>query len=213
MHSGYSLEARDDMVGACRSYESILPDISDPPSGLANATEYRVWTELLLSSYAMLFSRRILAHSRQIHGLLSDNAEIPPASLLAPFRAYAKDWNARHVGRTENARALKVWRSYYDVLSVLVQSDVVQPVFESRLQQFTELKKVESFYEHLLMQKVSFPRADQANTQVEGWVDQVMANWRVVSNQRWREEELGQGGRAMLGRGVLEVGFASFYSD
>lgn len=78
-------------------------------------------------------------------------------------------------------------------------------MFVTKLEQSVELKKVETTYESILMKEVKFPRADQANAQIESWVDQVMANWRTMCGSTWQEEDL-RGGRLALGRSVLDVG-------
>ena len=89
---------------------------------------------------------------------------------------------------------------------MLLQRGTPQHVFDSKLQQGLELKKVEATYESILLKESSFPRADQANSNIESWVDQMMANWRVMCGHTWQNEDLGEGGKASLGRGVLEVG-------
>lgn len=135
------------------------------------------------------------------------NAIIPSAVILAPFRAYAKCCDVTTGARAGRAHSpSRVWRAYYDTLSVLLQNDMVQPIFHSKSQQRAELKSVEATYEAILLEEVSFPRADQVNAQVESWVDQVMANWRIMCGPTWLEGDLGKSDKAALGRGVLEVG-------
>ena len=89
---------------------------------------------------------------------------------------------------------------------MLLQRRIPQHVFDSKSQQGLELKKVEATYESILLKESKFPRADQANSHIESWVDQVMANWSVMCGDTWQNEDLGEGGKASLGRGVLEVG-------
>lgn len=100
---------------------------------------------------------------------------------------------------------LPTWGQYYDTLSVLLQRETTQQVFDSRLQQSVELKKVEATYESVLLKESKFPSANEANTQIESWVDQVMANWRVLCGHTWQDEDLGEGGKLSLGRGVIDV--------
>lgn len=102
---------------------------------------------------------------------------------------------------------MRTWGLYYNTLSVLLQRKTTQHVFDSKLQQGVELKKVEASYESILLKETKFPRADQANSQIESWVDQVMANWRTMCGHTWQDEDL-EGGKAALGRGVLEVGLS-----
>ena len=198
------------MRDALRLYESMLPYILNLSSTFANTSEHQSWTERFLSRYCTLASRHVTAHAGQPHELLSNTATIPSASLLAPFRAYANHWDSKTTARIgAAAQSSKVWRAYYDVLSVILQAGMVQPIFQSKLQQSKELKSVEKTYETILLKEVSFPRADQASTLIENWVDQVMANWRMMCSSTWRDEDLQGDSKAALGHGVLDVGSLS----
>ena len=143
----------------------------------------------------MLSSRHVTANVAQ------------PQDLLSPFRAFA-DHCERNTWRntSQNSSHGRVWQAYYDTLSVLFQHGMVQPMFKSRLHQATELRKVQVMYEAALLKEVKFPRADQLNSQVESWVDQVMANWRVMCGSGWQDDDLGEGGKAGMDRVVLDVG-------
>ena len=99
----------------------------------------------------------------------------------------------------------RAWKAYYDALSIMIQHDIVQPVFKSRLQQSAELRKVEAVYQGILLREIQFPKANQANSLIEDWVDQVMVNWRVMCGGSWKDEDLGDGGKTSLCRSVLEV--------
>ena len=206
---GLSLEETNSLGEAIRNYESMLPYITSLPSTSADAPEQRYWTESLLTRHCMLSSRHVSAN--QVSPSIS---AVPPSRLLAPFRAYSKYWdtkgpsNAGALLKTRDRQSsyMRTWGYYYDTLSVLLQRQSTQQVFDSRLQQAVELKKVEAIYESILLTEVKFPRADQANSQIESWVDQVMANWRVMCGHTWQDEDLGEGGKASLGRGVLDVG-------
>ena len=139
---------------------------------------------------------------------------VPPSRVLAPFRAYSKYWNtksASNVGmptKADDRQSLSVrtWACYYDTLSVLLQRETGDHVFDSKLQQRVELKKIEAMYESILLEEITFPRADQSSSLIESWVDQVMANWRVMCGHTWQNEDFGKGGKASLGYGVLNVG-------
>ena len=174
----------------------------------ADTPEHRYWTESLLTRNCILSSRHVSAKQG------SPSISVAPSSrFLAPFRAYSKYWDAKstyNVGTPfkagdKHSSYLRTWGCYYDTLSVLLHRENTQHVFGSRLQQGIELKKVEATYESILLKATKFPRADQANLQIESWVDQVMANWRVMCSHTWKDEDLGEGGKAALGRGVLEA--------
>ena len=206
---GLSLEETNSPEEAIRTYESMLPHISSLPSTIANAQEERYWTEGLLTRHCMLSSRPISAN--QVSPSIS---AVPPSRVLAPFRAYSKYWETKSASDTGvllkagdwQSPCLRTWSSYYDTLSVMLQRENVQHVFDSKLQQAVELKKVEATYESILLKETNFPRADQANSHIESWVEQVMANWRVMCGHTWQDEDLGEGGKTSLGRGVLSVG-------
>ena len=206
---GLSLEETSSLGEANRTYESMLPYITSLPSTLANTPEYRYWTESLLTRHCMLSSRHVSAN--QVSPSIS---AVPPSRVLAPFRAYSKYWDTKSASNTgtlfkagdRHSSYMGTWGCYYDTLSVLLQRETTQHVFDSKLQQGLELKKVEATYESVLLRETKFPRADQDSSQIESWVDQVMANWRAMCGHTWQDEDLGEGGKAALGRGVLDVG-------
>ncbi|KAL9130552.1 MAG: hypothetical protein Q9175_006997, partial [Cornicularia normoerica] len=205
---GLSLEETNSLGEAIRTYESMLPYITSLPSTFANTSEQRYWTESLLTRHCMLSSRHVSAN--QVSPSIS---AVPPSRVLAPFRAYSRYWDSKGASNRgtlfragdRHSSYMRTWGYYYDTLSVLLQRETTRHVFDSRLQQGVELKKVEAIYESILLKETTFPRADQANSQIESWVDQVMANWRIMCGHTWQDEDLGQGGKASLGRGVLDI--------
>ena len=205
---GLALEETNSVEEASRTYESMLPHITSLLSTSASTQEQRYWTENLLTRHCMLSSRHV--STNQGSPLIS---AVPPSRVLAPFRAYSKYWDTKNASSTGVSKAgdwqrscMRTWSCYYDTLSVLLQRENIQHVFGSKLQQAVELKKVEATYESILLGETTFPRADQANSHIESWVDQVMANWRVMCGHTWQDEDLGEGGKASLGSGVLKVG-------
>ena len=205
---GLSLEKTNSPREATRTYESMLPYITSLPSTFAKAPEQRYWTESLLTRHCMLSSYHI--STKQSPPI----SAVPPSRILAPFRAFSKYWDTKgasipglhnKIGERQSSYT-RTWGCYYDTLSVLLQREGTAHVFDSKLQQGAELKKVEAAYEGVLLKETQFPKADQANSQIERWVDQVMANWRIMCGHTWQDEDLGAGGKASLGRGVLDVG-------
>lgn len=204
---GLSLEKTNSPREATRTYESILPYITSLSSTFANAPEQRYWTESLLARHCMLSGYHISTNQSP------PISAVPPSRVLAPFRAFSKYWDTKGASNTglhnktdeRQSTYIRTWGCYYDTLSVLLQRAATAHVFDSKLQQGAELKKVEAAYEGVLLKEMKFPKADQANLQVESWVDQVMANWRIMCGHTWQDEDLGAGGKAFLGRGVLDV--------
>ena len=152
-----------------------------------------------------------------------------------PFRAWANFWerssgDSQAPGSTIERGALQerrsIWRAYYNLLSLLLQHGYSYPILASskevepsriqgdgdevqaqtRRQQIEELQRVETTYEGLLLKEVSFPRANENNSEVLSWVDQVMLNWSVLTSPTWYDNDLTSGGQEGVGRNVLEVG-------
>jgi hypothetical protein len=119
-----------------------------------------------------------------------------------------------------------MWMAYYATLSEILKHGLVySPTYTdrhpqvlrspdvltgdefqaARLKQRTELKNVEGRIESKLLAETSFPRANGRNGRVERWVDAVMQNWRVMCGRTWQDEELGEGGKNAIARGVLDV--------
>ena len=153
---------------------------------------------------------------------------------LAPFRIWASFWESTSQYRSttqanqsiaiESAAKRQIWRLYYDTLSAILQRGQAYPMTthtnpyvpetstgdvhssrNSKLQQSTELRRVESIYEGLLLSDIPFPKANETNMEVEHWTDQVMANWRVVFGPAWSASDLGSGGKETVTRNVLAV--------
>ena len=207
---GTALEQEDKDREAVRTYASMSPYISDLPPKIASVLEHQLWTQRLLVRHLFLTSRYVISNREKPGELFSSASLLATGSLLSPFRAYASFYEARDpaFGRKfpiEDDPRRHAWKAYYDVISIMIQHDIVQPVFKSRSQQSAELKRVEGVYQGLLLGDFEFPRADEENYHIELWVDQVIANWRAMCGRSWKDEDLGEGGKASLSRGVVEV--------
>ena len=183
--------------------------ISDLSPKIASIPEHQLWTKMLLLRHLFLTSRYIKSNREKPGELFSSAPLIAPGSLLSPFRAYASFYEAREPAFLQkfpvDDDSRYGFKAYYDVISIMIQHDIVQPVFRSRSQQAAELKRVEGVYQSILTGQFEFPRADEENYHIELWVDKVIANWRTMCGRSWKEEDLGEGGKASLSRGVLEV--------
>ena len=176
-------------------------------------------------------ARHVKSRLQNLDDLLSPASLITTTSILPPFRAWAKLLASGPEYVTNTAQSIKmgpsrrqIWQSYYTSLSVLlryrasyeskrrkkpIKSAVAdfnnRFLFESKLAQSAELKRVENAYENLLLSEVGFPKASEANVEVEDWTDQVTANWCLLTGSEWDEEDLEQGGKAAVSRRILAV--------
>jgi cargo-transport protein YPP1 len=113
-----------------------------------------------------------------------------------------------------------VWKAYHNTLSNTLQGGLPYPLpgasaegspspsvenFHARLQQRAELQHVQNTYESLMLEEIKFPRADEVNQEIEEWVESVVGNWRVLCGSTWQDDDLGEGGKEGVSRGVLEV--------
>lgn len=179
--------------------------------------EERLWTERLLARFCVLTNQ-----TSSISGVSTSNTSRD----LTAFRAWAQFWEGRPghgiialEGPSVESSILRrhIWKAYYDTLSdILQQSLIYEPPLKTtaeksnnltaiRILQRVELKRVEMTYEGILLKEFRFPKATEANEEVEDWVEQVMGNWRVFCGLSWSDEELGEGGQDAVGRNVLDV--------
>ncbi|KAF7189889.1 putative cargo-transport protein ypp1 [Pseudocercospora fuligena] len=183
--------------------------------------ELRRWTERLLARACMYSVKKMPSPSA------GDLAEA-----YSPFRAWGEFWQRAptHQGVTAPSRLdlprRQVWKAYYDLLSSILQHGLIygpeQKGFSfsflplssalsetervaARQRQRAELHRVESAYESLLLEETKFPKASQANTEVEEWADQVVTNWGLFTGPDWSDADLGKGGKQSVSRGVLEI--------
>ncbi|TAQ86666.1 hypothetical protein B7494_g5025 [Chlorociboria aeruginascens] len=195
---------------AQETFASALPILSSVSSGPANRKEVRCWAELFLTGCCMTLARAVSAH---INSLLESET-------LSAFRAWAKFWDRQsplptggHLPQAEIPRR-EIWREYYVTLSQLLEENLPFPITalavthtetSLRLQQRAELKKVEARYEALLLEEVTFPKAEDSSPEFESFVNIVIQNWRILCGSSWAEHELGEGGSEAVSRGVLDI--------
>ena len=202
-------------------YDSVLPLLSTMPATITNTLEYRRWAERLLTRSCLIEHRRSQRKFRAGQG------SIDIEQLLVPFRTWAKLWDGKSgqglvpgntSGIDSSSHRREVWKDYYHTLSEVLQQGHVyahqhapnsSTQSGARMLQIAELRNVETTYEALLLQEVSFPRADEVNYEVDEWVDQVMSNWSIICGPTWHDEDLGQGGQESASRGVLDVRYHS----
>jgi hypothetical protein len=102
----------------------------------------------------------------------------------------------------------EIWTRYYSFLTTVLQNGLTYFGTNdgpARPQQASELRRVETICEGILLREVKFPTASSQNSQVEEWVEQVISNWEVLCGPEWQDSDLGDGGQNTVGRNVLEV--------
>ncbi|KAL9033992.1 MAG: hypothetical protein Q9180_005651, partial [Flavoplaca navasiana] len=216
---------------AHRTYASMLPLISSTTLASRSLPEYRIWTERLLARYSMLMQNspggpqgigsQPRFYTKQTLAPFRAWAELPWTDSAQSGGNIGQPASSITL-RTSTRR--RVWQLYYNALSAILQRGLPYPPVghepstsaqtntgnvESsaglKLQQSLELRRVENIYEDILLKEVPFPKADEANAEVESWTDQVVANWRVISNSSWQNEDLGKGGKEAMTRNVLAI--------
>ncbi|KAK2000069.1 filamentation protein [Colletotrichum falcatum] len=195
-------------------FDSALASVSLAWTGRSAPRQSKVWSELFLTEYCMLHSEALRANERP----LAD-----PDS-LACFRAWARYWESMSgpvtggYGYRGSVPRRQVWLEYYLALSTILELDIPFPTgflgkttneTSANNQLKTELKKTEAAYEALLISETSFPRADETREEVESFVRVVVRNWSILCGRGWKEQDLGQGGRESLSRGVLDTLYAT----
>ena len=187
----------------------------------ARSPELRKWNERLLARACLHFNAR--TPSQSIESL---------TDALRAFNSWNDFWQRSPpttAGHGDSPSRIdvprrQVWRAYYDLLSTVLQSGLMYSIVSSdrihvgtkdtipeehqtpsKQRQRTDLKRVESTYESLLIQETQFPKASQTNLEVEQWIEQAMRNWRIICGFGWTDAELGQGGKESVSRTMLEI--------
>jgi cargo-transport protein YPP1 len=197
---------------ALETFKSALPMLSSISAKSVDASpEQRIWTELLLTQFCLLSS----------HTIKTKLSSLLESETLSAFRAWASFWEHNQASSPAGGYAAysdvsrrQIWKEYYTTLSIILQQGLPYPTtsiataytdYSSRNQQQAELQRVESKYEDLLLKEVQFPRADQANDEVEDWADLVVQNWKVLSGSNWLDEDEDHSGREAVSRRVLDI--------
>ncbi|KAI5205808.1 hypothetical protein E4T39_02789 [Aureobasidium subglaciale] len=218
---GVAKEQNLSLDSALLVYSQALPAIDQAPVNLSAYLEYRTWAARLLGRICSLQSNQ--GHTST---LASANAA------LISYRAWARIWSGDSSSRTtapsyslgpHDISNKDVWALYYNFLSFVLASDLIytssnespltihdsaylsSDLAKARLRQRSELKQVESAYESLLLYKTKFPQASQSNQEVELWANSVISNWSILCGPKWREIDLGEGGKATVGRSTLDI--------
>ncbi|KAK0899813.1 hypothetical protein LTR02_009458, partial [Friedmanniomyces endolithicus] len=189
----------------------------------SRSPELRRWTERLLARACMSDYGRTLQPTL-----------VTLTGSLISFRAWTSFWQRAPPQASgsgaKNTRVdiprRQVWKAYYNLLSVILSHDLLynvsatarselllvpqraistQQYMDAKIRQRAELKRVEITYESVLLNETQFPKASQTNAEVELWIEQAVINWKTLSSADWTDEELGDGGKATLGRDMLDI--------
>ena len=191
-----------------------MPWLSSLKNLNAESPLFKSWTERLLVQLCKLSDQST-----------ERGDYVEPADALQTYRFWAKYWESAGKAAAADGMALhrrSAWKAYYDTLSVFLreksiygldatsydassEKPAIQPPAHVRLQQRAELKRVETTYESILLKETYFPKASENNHEIEAWADAVIENWRVLCGPSWSDDDLGEGGKEGVGRGVLDV--------
>ncbi|KAM5351252.1 hypothetical protein ACJ41O_003975 [Fusarium nematophilum] len=199
-----------EMKQALAAFRSGLPSLGRVWADQGMGRQLRYWSELFLTEYCMLSSQ----------AFQNNEASLGEPDSLACYRSWARFWDTMATpvtggyGFKGSVPRRRVWNEYYLALSQIVEFDLPFPTgfvnntagdLSPRNQLRVELKHAETTYQVLLLGETSFPRADEEREEVEAFVGLVLRNWSIICGRGWREDDLGQGGRNSLSRGVLDT--------
>ncbi|EMD92529.1 hypothetical protein COCC4DRAFT_58087 [Bipolaris maydis ATCC 48331] len=211
---GSALEKTGAVGEAVTAYSSIMPWLSSAITPSTESAQFHMWGEHSIVRLCQLSDQST-----------STGGNVTAFDALRTYRYWAKFWDASSKNNTTDIadsaqHRRQAWKAYYDSLSIILRRNLPYepdstPVIaekpssnsrsDIRLRQRAELKRVETIYENLLIKETKFPKASETNHEVESWVDSVMDNWRLLCGPTWSDEDLGEGGKEGVARGVLDI--------
>lgn len=191
-------------------FESAIPPLSFTWNSHSSKKELRYWSELFLTEYCMLYNG------------CRDRGQVTleDANAMACFRSWARWWGstpgaslAGGFGFKGSVPRRRIWFEYFEALSTILQQDLPYPTAyttstthsSSRSQLWTELRLAETAFENLLLSETTFPKADENREEVELFVEILMQNWAILTGRGWKDQELGQGGKAAVSESALDL--------
>ncbi|KAL9624626.1 MAG: hypothetical protein Q9160_001291 [Pyrenula sp. 1 TL-2023] len=189
------------------TFQSIYQWIAQRESSPSPNPQLAFWLKQYLAQLAVIASRNIQEDapnaSEQIELTLQAFRLWANHVRQKPDLAKSDTYNGPGLLKTE-----AVWNSYYGFLSKVLRDGRDYPAtgqIPSRLQQYTELKRVETIHENNVLRTTQFPKANESNRRIEGWVEEAFQNWVILSGPGWHDEDLGEGGRNAVSRNMLDV--------
>ncbi len=192
---------------ALATFQSVVPWIEDSKARVLGQPQLLYWSEQLLAQMAFYSNKDVdlkSAHS-------SDRIDLALRTyrLWARFATNSNEVSLASLGnRQAHVFRHHVLKAYYEFVSRLLRQGVDYPAVDekpTRLKQSAEFRNVERMYESELLRSTRFPKAQESNAAIEEWVEQVIENWEVLCGPRWRESDLGEGGRNGVSRNVLDI--------
>ncbi|KAL6909021.1 putative filamentation protein Rhf1 [Trichoderma evansii] len=195
---------------ALEALQAGLPSLDRVWCGHGIRKQLRYWSELFLTEHCMLTSDSL--HNNEV--------SLDDPNSIASFRSWAKYWKlmlapvAGGFGFKGAVPRRRIWHEYYLALSRILENDLPYPSgqaekmvedMSARSQLRVEIQRAEAAYQALLLGETAFPRADEERVEIEIFIKQVMMNWSILCGRGWSEQDLGQGGRDLLSRNVLDI--------
>ncbi|KAK1249827.1 hypothetical protein MKX08_009830 [Trichoderma sp. CBMAI-0020] len=195
---------------ALEALQAGLPSLDRVWCGHGIRKQLRYWSELFLTEHCMLTS----------DALHNNEFSLDDPNSIASFRSWARYWKIMSAPVTGGfgfkgaVPRRRIWHEYYLALSRILENDLPYPPgqaekmvedMSARGQLRVEIQRAESAYQALLLDETAFPRADEERAEIETFVKQVMMNWSILCGRGWSEQDLGQGGRDLLSRSVLDT--------
>ena len=190
------------------SIEPFIPWLNSRENA-SSSPQFHYWSEKLLSK-----SATIAGEGASEYGPSGDNRYVPTALKLFRLWAALPQVNKGTVshptqleGSTGAASSASTWKSYYDVLTLVLQNQFSGPAKsgEDRPQFAGEFQRVQAMSEKGLLHEEKFPVANSHSHLIENWVEQVVGNWEVLCGPQWSDADIGDGGQNGVGRRVLDV--------
>ncbi|KAL4928681.1 putative filamentation protein (Rhf1) [Aspergillus undulatus] len=194
---------------ALQIFNSLAPWLNSTNLG-STSNQFLYWSEKILADGALLAGDQVCTAIAE-----ADGKNVGAA--LRYFRAWSShpvikpgtpSQDPQPESPSEAVPKTSIWRSYYDLLSVILLHDLPYTApadGPARPQLATELRRIEAICETNLLCDMKFPTAHAGNKGVENWVEQVIRNWERLCGPDWHDEELGEGGQIALGKNVLDV--------
>jgi hypothetical protein len=200
---------------ALNTASSVLARLATPKPTIVSCSQVLYWSEKFLSKLALIAGEKACERDQTSSDTSTEIA-------LKAFRLWSvhpqvkrRDYSSGNpssqlAGASETPSETSMWMSYYELLSTILQHNMTYfPPSHgpSRGQLATEIRRVETVCERVLLREVRFPRANARNPQVESWVEKVIRNWEALCGPEWRDDDFGEGGQDAVGRNVLDVGY------
>ncbi|KAJ5287185.1 hypothetical protein N7478_002871 [Penicillium angulare] len=192
------------------TFAALIPWLSNGKLTTNANSQFLSWTETLLGKGAVMASEEAGTATPY-----SDPRHVEIAlrlfrlwSVHPAVKGGAGSPKAAYAGAPGQPSRTSIWKSYYLFLTIVLQDALAYPSPHDgpgRPQLASELRRVEAICEGNLLREVKFPTASSDNSQVEEWIEQVIGNWEVLCGPQWQDNDLGDGGQAVVGRNVLDI--------